>query len=128
MKQSHIFLAISVPACAFVVWLYILTQIPADGKNYTIMGLFFTSLTVWIASLIASCLYYWRIQSSNHEVIYATIYPSLRQGVIIATTVSLLLVLKTFDIIGFWEIVLVILAAVLFEIALGSHKKTGNRL
>ncbi len=128
MKQKLLFLALSTGLSGFVIWIYVVTQITADLTNYAILSLFFTSLTVWVSALLSSLLFLWRLKSSNGEIIYAHVKPSLRQGIICAVTLSLILLLKMFNLVGFWEILLVVIGASLFEIAFSSKKKLGHTL
>lgn len=128
MNSKRLFIIMSTFASSLAIWLYILTQIPADPQKYSVIALFFVSFALWLGLAIGGGLYFWRVKRGNREIIFAHVKPALRQGIIIAATLSLLLVLKTFNIIGVWEVFLVIVAGILFEIALSTHTKTPNRL
>lgn len=127
MKPIQVFLSVSTATSAFVVWLYIVTQLPTNGKNYATIVLFFLSLTIWFAALLSYLIYTYRLHTGNNEIKYAIIGPAIRHGSICAFTLSLILLLKVFHIVGLWEIILVIGGALCFEIALGSHHKEGRQ-
>ena len=123
LKPRHIFFATSCGLSGFAVWLYLTTQIPADSHNPKLVGLFFLSFVTWLASLIGFILFQLKLRRGNREVVYAHIRPSIRQGILIASTIALLLFLKMYDVITWWETILVIAGASLFEIALREHTK-----
>lgn len=128
MKPLQLFLSVSTATSGFVVWLYILTQLPTDGKNYLTIVLFFLSMALWLSAILSFLIYQYRLQTGNNEIKYAIIGPSIRHGSISAFTLALIFILKAFQIVGLWEIILVIGAALCVEIALNSHKKKGQRL
>lgn len=117
MTQHQIFGAVSISLCALATWIYIVTQVKPNPNDVQIMGTFFLTMLVWMGSLLASLIYAYRIRRSNREVIYAHLIPSVRQGFIIAATVTLVLFLQYLRVLSWWDALLVVVGAFLFEIA-----------
>lgn len=117
MNKSQLFGVVSIVASAFVVWLYIVTQIQPNRNDILLMGTFFLTLAVWLGSLFAFLLYAYRVKRGNREILYAHIGPSLRQGFIISSTITTLLFLQLIQVLSLWDMILVVSVAILFEIA-----------
>lgn len=118
MHRSQIFSAVSISVSAFVIWLFIVTQVQPDKNDTLIVVTFFVSLAVWLGSVCASLLYVAKLRQNNREVIYAHIKPSIRQGLLIACSLSTLLFLQMIRVLSVWDALLVIFIVVLFELAL----------
>lgn len=123
MTKNHLFSAVSVSGSAFAVWIFLVTQVPPKADDILIMATFFVSLAVWLGSLSAFLLYKLRVRQSNREVIYAHITPSIRQGLLIGATVSVLLYLQFLRVLSISDAVIVMIIPVLFELALRNTKK-----
>ncbi len=125
MTLNQRFTTVSIIASSFAVWLYLVTQVQPDKSDILIMVTFFLTLIVWLGSAFAYSLYVYRVKKGNHEIIFAHITPSLRQGFIIAATVAILLFLELIRVLSVWDVVLLIASAVTFELALS--RNTQNR-
>jgi hypothetical protein len=126
MTPKQTFYAISFAASGLAIWLYIVTQVPANIHDFKIMAIFFVSLTMWLGSIASFGLFRYRVWRSNGEVIFAHIKPAMRQGSIIALTITLLLFLQVINVINWWETLLVIVGAFLFERALNQPEHSGK--
>lgn len=118
MAKVHTFSIVSITASAFAIWLYIFTQVKPDRGDILVMLTFFVSLLVWVGSLIAYGIYYYKTHQNNGEVIYAHIAPSIRQGFIVAGTVIVLLFLKLIHVVSAWDIIIVVAIAIALEMGL----------
>ncbi|HEY1075036.1 MAG TPA: hypothetical protein VGE59_05105 [Patescibacteria group bacterium] len=118
MNRSQIFSAVSISASALAVWIFIVTQVQPDKNDPLIISTFFLSLAVWLGSLLAAIIYTMKVRKNNREVIYAHIRPSIRQGLLIATSLSTLLFLQMIRVLSVWDAILVIFIVILFELAL----------
>jgi hypothetical protein len=117
MTQHQIFGAVSISLCALATWIYIVTQVQPNPHDVQIMATFFLTMLIWVGSLLASVICITRIRRSNREVIYAHVIPSVRQGFIISATLTLILFLQYLRVLSWWDALLVIVGAFLFEIA-----------
>lgn len=128
MTPRQRFMGVSIALSGLAVWLYLVTQVTANRNDPMLLGLFFVSLTVWVASAIAIGLFAYRVKKGNREVIFAHLKPAIRQGLIIAITFSCLLLLRMFELTSWWETLLIIIGAIIFEIALsGQAQKRGAK-
>lgn len=118
MTPRRRFYYVSLSASAFAVWLYLVTQVPADPRNTNVMILFFLSFTAWLTSLLAFVFFMLKVKKGNREVIYAHIKPSIRQGLIISGTIAALLLLQLLNVLSLWDASLIIVVAIMFEIGL----------
>jgi hypothetical protein len=87
-----------------------------------IIILFYTNLTILIAGILALIGFYYKIQISNREVIFSHIYPTLRQGVLIAIVLVGLLFLKQIDSLNWWAALLLVMSVLLLELFFRSKK------
>lgn len=126
MTKTRLFTVVSITASCFAVWLYIVTQTQPNRQDTFLFILFYTTFIVWVGSAIAMLLYRIRVAKSNRQVIYAYVKPSIRQGFIISSTLATLLFLQMIHVISLWETSLVIIVAILFEMALRQSSYTGN--
>ncbi len=118
MTKGKLFTTVSITASCFAVWLYIVTQIQPNREDTFVIAAFFITGIVWLGSLLSFLLYKYRVAKSNRQIIYAYIQPSVRQGFLVSTTLAMLLFLQMLRVVGAWEISLVIVVAILFEVAL----------
>lgn len=134
MTQHQIFGAVSISLCALATWVYIVTQVRPNPNDVQIMATFFLTMLIWVGSVLASLIYVVRIRRSNREVIYAHLIPSVRQGFIISATLTLIMFLQYLRVLSWWDALLVVVGAFLFEIAFRHplrqplSKVRGNRL
>ncbi len=117
MTRSRLFSIISLTASAFVVWLYIVVQVQPNKHDILVLLTFFVSMIIWLGSLLSFAIYQLRVRRGNREIVYAHVKPSLRQGLLIASTLALLLFLQSLRVMTLWEGVLILFVAGLFEIA-----------
>lgn len=128
MKPYQQFIVVSLTLGGLACWIYVVTQLAADRRQPIVLALFFISLAAWLAGGCSWGLYRFRLAKNNHEVVYTIIVPSVRQGTIVALTVTGLLFLKAIGVMTAWGIALVIAGAVLFELALSRPKPAKRRL
>lgn len=117
MSRNQVFSTVSITASAFVVWLFIFTQVQPNKSDILIMTTFFVSLITWLGCLLSFLFYKLKVTRGNREVIYAHIAPSIRQGFLISTTLGAILFLQLIRVVSTWDISLVIIVAILFEVA-----------
>lgn len=125
MNRSHVFGSLSLALSALTVWLYILFSVQPSKTDTLLIMSFFVSLWVWLGSLLAALLYWYKVKQGNREVIYAHIKPSIRQGFIMAGTVAVLLFLQFLRVLSAWDAVIVVFVSVAFELAAQQSRPTG---
>ena len=117
MNRGLLFLIISITASAFVVWVDLILFVPPKLSNVGLVIAFFVTLIIWLGSFLAWLIYFIRLKRTNREIIYATVMPSIRQGLVISLTIAGLLFLQLVRVLTIWDGILIILVAGLFELA-----------
>jgi hypothetical protein len=96
---------------------WVMTILYVDPSEAKIFGalLFYMSLALGITGLASLIGFYLRILFSQNEVIFAHVTPSFRQGALISLCILILLVLQSFRLLTWWDILLVVLIVSLTE-------------
>lgn len=116
LKPLTLFMIVATTFTAVILWLYLITQVSPDRSNYLIVTGFFLSMFVWVASFIFLGLLSYRLKTSNHEVIYAHLRPSLRQGIIVSFVIITLLFLQFLHVDTIIDTLIIVGVGILFEL------------
>jgi len=120
--RLYLFCLVSTIIIAFGLTFVLLMGVNPYQSPVWIIILFYTNLTILIAGILALIGFYYKIQISNREVIFSHIYPTLRQGVLIAIVLVGLLFLKQIDSLNWWAALLLVMSVLLLELFFRSKK------
>lgn len=101
LKRNLFFLfSITLFAIASVV-LNVFNYNPYQSDNAVFIN-FFTSLFVALSGILAFIIFFTRIQISKNRTADPFFIPSIRQGILVSSAISIILILKVLDILDWW--------------------------
>jgi hypothetical protein len=99
----------------------ILLAVDPMTADALVVAAFFTSIFLVLAGLAVPILFWGRTTAGNREVVFANFPIALRQGVLVASTLTVLLILQAVRALSWWDAVLVVAAAGFIELAFRSR-------
>ncbi len=115
MKKLRFFLLTIAAMSAFVIYLIVSTTNPSTIPS-GVKALFYFAVITCIMSAWSSIRlsFVTHEEKKMHSVGFAL--PIIRQGAIIGVTLTLFLMLRALRILSIWDVLLIIVAAILFEL------------
>lgn len=125
----------------FTITVFALASLILDTVNYNpyqsgnaIFINFFISFFVAVAGVFAFVIYFMKMKWAKDKNVNAYFIPSMRQGLLISAAISLLLILRTLQILDWWVAGPMVIAVVLLELffqtssPLKNHKKSKQNI
>lgn len=114
-------LFVSLCLAGFLWFILFVSVNPAQAPFWIIM-LFYITLFIALASVIALFAFNWKVKAGNKEVIYSHIGPTLRQSIFISLFLVSCLFLEQLKVLNWWVASLLIVAMLLLEMYYRSRK------
>jgi hypothetical protein len=96
----------------FVLILFNINPFTADLFT---LSIFYISLFIFLTGIFTLLLFYLRIKLSNNEIFFANFNPSLRQSILISLSIVIILILKTLNVLSWWDGLLFVFSILLIE-------------
>lgn len=101
---------------AFFAWASVVLYIDPDASGAFGSGLFFGTLFLWLSGILAVLLTWLQRKIFGDERAAEALGSNMRQSVLIAFAVLVLLTLRYFKVMAFWNVLLVVAAVLLIEL------------
>ena len=128
--KTKVYLFILFCITLFSLGFFILILFNVDPYNADILSqsAFFISLFIFIIGILTLIGFYVRVKITNNEVFYANFAPSVRQSILVALVIVGLLVLKTLQVLSWWDGAMFALAILLLELYFQNKQISNNKL
>ncbi len=107
----------------FSITLFAVASVVLDIFNYnpyksnvSVFINFYISFLIALTGILSIVVYYLKLKIGKDKSIYSYFWPSVRQSVLISSSVTLLLVLKGLKLLDWWVGVPLVIAIVLLEL------------
>lgn len=118
----------------FTITIFALASLVLDTFNYNpyqsnngVFINFFISFFVAAAGVFAFIIYALKMKFSKDKKINAPLIPSMRQGLLISIGITLLLILRTLQILDWWVAGPMVIAVILLELFFQTSSPTKNK-
>ena len=118
----------------FTLTVFALASVVLDTVNYNpyqsdnaVFINFFISLFFSITGITAFVIYFSKIQLSKEKNINTYFLPSIRQGLLVSLGVTILIVLRTLQILDWWVAGPMVIAIVLLELFFQTNSKISKQ-
>lgn len=122
LRSYLVGLSLSIVLCWTAFFLTILNTNPEQGGQSALLAFYF-SLTFAVLSTLTLAGYLMRRRLSRNEAKYVTIRVAFRQAFLAAGVLAALAVLQAARLLSLWDIVLLLVIAVLLELYLRSYAR-----
>ena len=107
--------------------MFIILNINPYNSPFWIILLFYLTIFFFFTSLLGLIGFYLKVWASNREVIFAYLWPTLRQGMVISGLIVALLFLQQLRSLSWWIAGLMIVALIMIELFFRSNKSIKRR-
>ncbi len=125
----------------FTITIFALASLVLDIFNYNpyesgrgVFINFFTSLCLSLTGIIAFIIYFMKLKLGKEKNINSYFFPSIRQGFLVSLGITLLLILRSLQILDWWVAGPMVIAVILLELffqtssPIKKHKKNKNQI
>ena len=126
--KVYLFLFFCITLFSLGFFILILFNVDPYSADILSQSAFFVSLFAFIFGILTLVSFYVRVKISNNEVFFANFAPSVRQSVLVALVFVGLLVLKTLQVLTWWDGAMFALAILLLELYFQNKQITSNKL
>lgn len=104
MKIRNLFFILgSVSLLAFGIFLMLLFNVNPFRSDFLTIAIFFLSIFVFLATSLTVLGWWFRVQASNREIIYAHLPISFRQAFLFSFWITAMFVLSALKVLTIWD-------------------------
>lgn len=122
--MSHhigLLLALLAAGVGFLVGGLVVLSIDPFTADILTKAAFFVAFFLFLSGVAVPILFWGKVSAGNREILYAHFPVAVRQGVLLGTLFTVLLILQSFRALSWWDSLLVVAGAGFVELAFRSR-------
>lgn len=113
--KIYLFSLFCVTLISLGIFILILFNIDPKSSDILTISAFFASFYVFFVGILTLIGFYIRVAYTNKEIFFAHFSPAFRQSALMGLIIITLLMMKTLDVLNWWDAITVSLAIILTE-------------